>query len=301
MKMPTFLLIGAAKAGTTSLYYYLDQHPDIFMSKVKEPKFISAQFLHLPQKGPGDSATARNTVKKWSKYVSLFKNANQNVLGEASVDTLFYGENSVEIIKKYLGDPKIIVILRNPVKRAHSAYSHLVRDNREPLSFEEALMKEDKRRKGNWEFIWSYKKTGLYYEQVKCFMDHFDRVKVVLFDDFKENAVGVAKDVYEFLDVDPNFSPIVEGKHNATGIPKSVLLHALLGRDFIINKWIFRGMKKLVSEKKMEAMRLKAVAKNLNPVSKMKEETRKMLIEYYKEDVGKLGELINKDLSGWLK
>jgi hypothetical protein len=301
MNTPNLLLVGAAKSGTTSLYYYLNQHPDIFMSKVKEPRFITSQFLNLPQKGPGDKTTARNAIKTWKKYKNLFKNADEKIIGEGSVDTLYYGIRSVEIIKKYLGNPKILMVLRNPIKRAYSAYKHLVRDGRETLNFAEALKKEEDRIKSNWEFIWHYKNTGLYYQQVKAFLEGFDQVNVILFRDFKKDTKQTLKNIFKFLDVDDSFIPSQESIHNKTGIPKNKLLHNLVGKDLIINKWIYRGMKKILSDRLMEKIRLKIVGRNLENFPAMKKETKEYLINYYKEDVKNLEKLLNRDLSFWLK
>ena len=114
--LPNFLIVGAAKSGTTSLYRYLQQHPDIFMSQKKEPKFFSSQFLKFPFVGPGDQNMELSICKTFDKYESLFKYAdNIKAVGEASADNLYYYTHAIPLIKKYLGNVKILIILRNPI------------------------------------------------------------------------------------------------------------------------------------------------------------------------------------------
>ena len=145
-KLPNFLLVGAAKCGTSSLHKYLDQHPEIFMSKHKEPRFISSQATPFPLNGPGDHKVEAWYVKNYDDYEKLFEGAGEYpAVGESSADTLYFYKGTIPVIKKYLGDPKIVIMLRNPVKRAFSAYQHLVRDLREDLSFEEGLEREPER------------------------------------------------------------------------------------------------------------------------------------------------------------
>ncbi|HET9485956.1 MAG TPA: sulfotransferase, partial [Chryseosolibacter sp.] len=162
-KLPNFLIVGAAKCGTSSLHKYLEQHPETFMSKVKEPRFISSQVMSGPLRGPGDHKVEAWYVKKYEDYVRLFEGAeNYPAVGESSADTLYFYQGTIPVIKQYLGDPKIIIMLRNPVKRAFSSYQHLVRDLREELSFEEGLKEEPNRIKNNWELIYHYTAASMY-------------------------------------------------------------------------------------------------------------------------------------------
>ena len=141
MKLPNFLIVGAPKSGTTSFNYYLKEHPQIYMSRVKEPYFFTSQRLQLPESGPGDYK--RKYIKEFSQYKELFNNVgNEIAIGEASTDTMFYHSFTINEIHKFVGDPKILIFLRNPVDRAFSAYTHLLRENREPHSFEEGLDQE---------------------------------------------------------------------------------------------------------------------------------------------------------------
>ena len=135
-KKPDFLIVGAAKAGTTSLYYYLQQHPDIWFPKLKETKYFSSKIKPYPQNGIGDWSIDRAAITKSSDYYNLFKSCPDDMIkGEASPDYLLFSKDLAPIIKEELGDIPIIISIRNPIYRAFSAYSNLLRDNREVLNF----------------------------------------------------------------------------------------------------------------------------------------------------------------------
>src|SRR5687768_6547415 len=195
-KLPNFLIVGAAKCGTSSLHKYLDQHPEIFMSKVKEPRFLSSQVTPFPLNGPGDHKVEAWYVKNYSDYIKLFEGSEgYPVVGESSADTLYFYKGTIPIIKKYLGDPKIIIMLRCPLKRAFSAYQYLVRDLREDLSFEDGLVEEHNRIKNNFELIYHYTTASLYYDSVKAFLDNFSSVKVILTEEQEARPQQVLRDI----------------------------------------------------------------------------------------------------------
>ncbi|HEC50029.1 MAG TPA: sulfotransferase [Candidatus Desulfofervidus auxilii] len=300
-KLPNFLIVGAAKAGTTSLYYYLKEHPEIYMSPIKEPKFITSNFLKFPFKGRGDELIERNIVKIWEEYCSLFRKVNdEKAIGEASADNLYYYEQSIHYIKKFLGDVKIIIILRNPIERAFSAYMHLVRDNREFLTLEEALDQEENRKRQNWEFIWYYKDVGFYYNQVKAYLESYSKVKIYLFDDLKRNPLDLVQDIYRFLEVDDLFVPSNIGeKFNISGVPKNKLINEFLTRPNPLKSAIKPLVKLFLSEHNIQRLYNELLQRNLKK-PQMKPKTREYLKNLYKKDILKLQDLINRDLTHWL-
>lgn len=298
--LPNFLLVGAAKSGTTALYYNLKGHPDIFLSPVKEPCFFSAQILRLPQKGIGDEK--KRFVKTFTDYCKLFADAGgKKAVGEASADTLYYYEKTIPVIKKYLEDPRIIILLRNPVDRAFSAYMHLVRDNREPLSFEDGLEQEEERIRRDWQCMWHYKNRGMYYCQVKVFMEAFRRVKVFLYDDFKKDPLTTIKQVCEFLEVNTDYQPVNTGTHyNATGIPRFKTLNNIFLMKNIVQRTLRNVGRFILTEdgwvKFRENLRAKLFVK-----TSMKPETCAYLQGVFREDILKLRDLLDRDLGAWLR
>ena len=298
--LPNFLIAGAAKSGTTSLYYYLKGHPEIYLSPVKEPCFFTHQILELPQQGIGDEK--KFYIKTFEDYCRLFQGAEgKKAVGEASADSVYLYDKTIPIIKRILGDPAIIILLRNPVTRAFSAYLHLVRDNREPLSFEEGLAEEEDRIQRNWQCMWHYKIRGLYYGQVKAFMKAFSRVKVVLHDDLKKTPMSVVKEVFEFLGVDTSYQPTdTATRYNTSGIPRFKSLNNLFLMKNIVQRSIRNTGSFMLTEdrwvKLRDTLRGKLLVK-----TEMKPETRAYLQQYFREDILKLRELTGKDLSAWLK
>jgi len=292
--LPNFLIVGASKCGTTALYYYLKQHPEISFPNLKEPKYFSSIDQNFPHKGVGDVSVDRYAVKSLRQYKGLFQKINNRRVGEASPDTIYFHQKTANHIKKTLGDVPIIIVLRNPVKRAFSAYMYLQRDSREHLSFNEGLLAEEKRLADNWDFIWGYKKCGLYFSQVKTFLDQFSNVKIVLQEDLKKEPKKVLKELYGFLNVDDKFNTDFSINHNESGIPNNIISKFLLSRNNIISTVIREIMKVLIPRKVLE----RVASKSLSKTSISKEDYLKLKPYFYK-DICKLEKLLNKNLSAW--
>lgn len=299
-KLPNFLIVGAAKSGTTSLYHYLSQHPEVYMSPIKEPRFITAQFVKYPLRLKKE----KRVIEDFEEYKKLFKHVkNEKAIGEASVDNLYYYEESIKFIKKYLRDVKIIIILRNPIESVFSNYQMLVRSRGEHLSFEDALNAEDERKKLHMIYGcgWHYKSLCFYYKQVKAYLENFTHVKIYLYDDLKNNTLGLIKDMYEFLGVDTLFVPDISYKYNVGGIPKNKFIYNIL---FVKPRLLRGGLEKVLKIFLLEERFYKIVedlkARYLKK-EQIKPETRDYLKNLYREDILKLQDLIGRDLSHWLR
>jgi Sulfotransferase family len=240
MTMPNFLIIGAAKSGTTSLYHYLKQHPEIYMSPLKEPRFFAVEGKTLDFRGPNDDEMSflqmsliRKSVTDIDTYRALFRGVtDEKAIGEAS-PLYLYSPEAPARIKHYIPQARLIAILRNPVDRAFSSYLHCVRDRGEPLQdFAQALREEETRIEDGWGPIWHYKNVGFYSAQLERFFDTFrrDQIKVFLYEDLKEDPVGVLRSTYRFLEVGETRLPDVSLKHNISGVPRIRLVHELLNK-----------------------------------------------------------------------
>lgn len=298
--LPNFLIVGAAKAGTTSLYYYLKEHPEIFLPERKELRFFSDMPGNF--KGPGDENVNRTIIKSIKEYKKFYENVrNEKAIGDISPEYLYYFNKSIKNIKNILGDPKIIIILRNPIDRAFSHYLYFVRDGREIFSFEEALKSEEMRKKLNWEWSWFYKDVGFYYKQVKAYMENFSNIKVYLYDDLKKDTLGLVQDIYRFLEVDDFFVPkSVTTKFNVSGIPKNKIFHSFLTKPNILKGAIKPFIKVLISKDTRRKLQNWLLQKNLEK-PQMKPETREYLKKIYRKDILRLQDLIKRDLSHWLR
>jgi hypothetical protein len=297
--LPNFLVIGASKSGTTSLYYYLQQHPDIYMSPVKEPKFFALEGQEVYFRGPGiQRRVTRGLTTSIEEYRALFEGAEgEKAVGEAS--TLYlYSPRAPGRIKHHVPEARLIALLRNPVERAYSAYTQQVRAGREPLSFGSALREEEDRIQDGWYHVYHYKNRGLYYRQLKRYYETFgeERIKVYFYEDLSEDPVGVSQDIFRFLGVDDAFEPDASARYNVSRLPRSEALASLLDKPNLLKTAartvVPSGVRKRVS----------AGLKNRNfeKAPPMPEEARRELTEAFREDVLKLQELLGRDLSGWL-
>lgn len=294
---PDFFLVGAAKSGTSSLANYLAQHPSVFMTEPKEPHFFG-ELARPPVR----------EVKGMSEYLGLFRGAPEGAkAGEASTSYLYSPEAAREI-QAFRPDAKILVILRDPVDRAYSQYWNQVREGVEPLGFEEALRAEPERIARGWRYGFHYVEAGRYAGQVARYLELFgpQNVNVHLFEDLKEDADGVSRDVFSFLGVDPSAEIRADKAHNPSGSPKSpvaalgvngaILLFRVLGRQW--RKRGLSGSPRLVE--KLKGAKDWMLEKNSAPVPTMDPATRAKLKETFAEDVLSLQDLIGRDLTRWL-
>lgn len=299
MTLPNFLIIGAAKAGTTSLYYYLKQHPDVFMSPIKEPIFFAAESGEIEYPGPDGRALSRaanpGAVTTVEEYEALFAGVgNEKAVGEASPMYL-YVPTAARRIQTHVPDAKLIAILRDPAERAYSAFLQRVREGREPAgSFREALGEEEARIRAGWGLGYHYKSRGFYYEQLRRYYETFgpEQIRVYLYEELGKNPVGVAQDIFRFLGVDDAFIPDTSARHNTAGVPRSAAARALVRRL----KPVTLAVRPLLWHGVLRALRRRVF---VDPPP-MPEENRRELAGVYREDVEKLRGLIGRDLSGWL-
>lgn len=269
------------------------------MARVKEPKFISNRFLKNHYNGPGDDLVDERTIKSLNDYINLFSpNEGQIAIGEASADLLYYSNSSIPVIKELLGDNvKIIAILRNPVSRAFSAYTHMVRDGRETLPFCEALIAEQDRIKRGWEFIWHYTNAGKYYSQMRQYLESFSQVKIYLYEDLARDPLSLYKDLCNFLSVSPAFIPEDLGqRYNPSGIPRFKTIPWILHSDNII-----KAIAKPIVPRKYRTLLNNLLFRINLRKDQMEASQKEYLINYFKDDVLNLSKLLGRDLSHWIQ
>lgn len=295
MILPNFVIAGSTRSGTTSLYYYLKQHPEIGFPDLKEPRYFSSINLKLPQAGPGDNTVDEKLITNITDYARLYADIeNYKRVGDASSEYLYhYNETAIEIYN-VLGDIPVLIILRNPIERAHSAYNNLVRDGRESEVFEKGLALEESRIENNWDMMWAYKKVGLYYEQVNKYMKVFSRVNVIIFEDFVENIDYYLKDVFEFLDVSKDVDIDTSVGYSYSGKPKNKFIGWITSRN---NQYIY-PLRKAIMDGFPRSL-LEKIAEKMYTKSQIKPETRNYLKDYFQNDVKRLEGLLSKDLSHW--
>jgi hypothetical protein len=271
------------------------------MSPVKEPRFFS-NLAGNPGRGPGDAIFAQHSVGSFSDYCNLFKNSTgKKAVGEASVDNLRCYQEVIPAIKCYLGDPRIIIILRDPVTRAYSAYNHLVQNGREHLPFADALIMEEKRKRDGYRGGWLYREGGLYAHQVRAFQENFSRVHVLLYDDLKLNANELMRSVYTFLDVNPDFIPDMSIKHNVSGIPRWTFLNNLFIKPNRLRRVARNIGEAILGRNRWDRLRKRLRTTILQKPRSMDTQIEQQLRQFYHDDILKLQNYIGRDLSFWLR
>lgn len=307
MTLPNFVLIGAMKAGTTALYHYLQQHPDIYMSPNKEPQFFAYEGwrpdLFKPQDDvPDPKARGRlmpHMVSEWDDYRALFNGVDgETAIGEASVHYLHL-PRAIKRIRHYIPEVRLFAVLRHPADRAYSSYLHVRRDGLEPIEdFAAALAQEDERVRQDCSLIWAYRRLGFYAEPVRQYLEAFDPAKLrfYLYEDLTDNPQALLRDIFTFLGVHPGFEPDMSVRHNFAGVPKNHKLHHLL-RGARIWSPLYRT---LVPPKRRHRIRYALQKHTLGPPPGMPIELRAALTAGYREDILRLQDLINRDLSHWL-
>ncbi len=278
MTLPNFLVIGVAKAGTSSLQDYLRQHPDVFVPRMKDPGF----FAYNGRTDPNH----RYKVKDRAAYEALFAEAGgATAVGDVS-DTYFDSKIAPAAVAAAIPDARIVVSLREPASRAFSLYSMMMRNRgvNEGLSFLEALERGQGLRQG-------------YHESLAAWFDRFDRsrIRVVLFDDLTRDTLPTVQSLFGFLGVDPGFAPELKVM-NPGGVPKSKWVHRLMShprlrawaRDALPESWVYAA--KDLRSRNLDKSRMT-----------MTEEERAAAAACFRDDVLKTQDLVGIDLSRWLR
>lgn len=303
---PNFLIVGAAKSGTTSLYEYLKVHPQIYMPEAKEPLYFISEIIEEQdkdlwmQKIIKKYPNGRAHINKWNDYIKIFKNGEKaKAVGEASATYLYYYNHSIPKIIDKLGDIKIIIILRNPIEKAFSQYKYLKRGRSEPLNFKEAIKAEKDRIDRGYCFLYHYTNHGLYYEQVKAFLDNFKNVKVILNEQLNTKPEETIKELYKFLEVDINITPTSYEKHNVSNyIPKNPKLNDFFNYKPV--KYIRKRTLNLISPIFYQNIRNYFLNKNSIDMV-IPKNVKEVLMNTFWDDINKLEKLLNIDLSSWKK
>jgi hypothetical protein len=280
MPLPNFLIIGAPKAGSTSLYYYVSQHPEVFTSKVKEPGF----FRTYKKEGRFESLES---------YMELFQGSEAfKAVGEGSPQYLSDIDAPVRI-KQLLPGAKLIAILRDPYQRAFSQYVFLRMRGQEPESDFIGAVEADLIRSPDERT--NYVGQSLYHESVTRYLAHFAprQMKIVLLEDMESDPDAVMSDVFTFLGVDPNIKVDTSEKLTPSGVPRIRFLDWFLSSRNPI-KTVSADVLPMTAKKLFRRAR----SANLKRQS-ISDRERRRLAPYFENDVARLERLLGRDLSLW--
>jgi len=293
---PNFFIIGSTKSGTTSLFQYLAQHPEIGLCRVKEPHYFTDKLGKFYANGPNDTKNSWLTTGSLEEYLRLFNGTEgYKAVGEASTSYLST-PGVAELIHRHFPEAKIVAILRHPVERAFSAYMHLRREGRETLSFEQALAAEPDRIRQKWELLWYYRKLGHYHEQLIPYMRLFDPTQrlVVPYETWKADPIRFIRRMALFLGVDPEYSFDLSYRDNVAGVPRSSALYKFTQEKNLIKNI----MKPLIPHRLRTYMKQSIRDANLKQVQ-LSDRTRKELSDYYRSDIDQVCRLAGSEFEIW--
>jgi Sulfotransferase family len=256
------------------------------MPSPKEPSYLCWEGTETHKPG-------RNAITNFDDYAALFEGATQKAIGEASVIYLYLADFTVGRIRGVLGGPKLLAILRNPIERAFSQYRMASREGAETLpTFAEALAAEDDRVQAGLRPVVHYRRQSLYADKLQRFIDEFgrDQITVVTFDDFTAEPDRVLREVFTFLDVDPDFKVDTSKAHNVTS-PQPVGMRQKLKA---LRQRLRGKTRSERPDRRERRLRLETAEKTLSP------DIRAELTEYFRSDVQATAEILGRDLSHWL-
>lgn len=292
MTLPSFIVIGAAKAGTTALYWYLAEHPAVFMSPIKETNYFAYGVDAQGRLLYGDPDVHRFPVKTREEYERLFADAGDAAaVGEASPIYLECPQAAGRI-RKLVPAVRLICSLRHPVDRAYSDYQMYLRrrsrrfDPKRDLTPGSAWARPDSR----------WMQIGRYHEQLARYFEVFPReqIQVSLFDDLRRSPVAVTEGVYRFLGIDPGFVPDFSTPHAAGGMPANRFLEAFLTKSAI--RSVIAPLLPTRTANWIRRMRVR----NMQQAAPLPPDLRKQLTEPFREDITMTARLIGRSLDHWL-
>ncbi len=312
--VPNFFIAGAPKAGTTSLYHWLAAHPQVYMSPIKEPSYFSLEArpeICAPEfqanirrqmrelkstlrSGLGQSLR-QSFVEEWEGYLRLFTGvSNEIAIGEASVMYL-WSKTAARRIAERLPHARILLILRDPAERAFSQYLSLVAHGHVSTSFREHVLAS--RNPGDKiNRYYPFLQMGLYAESLGRYFADFPRkqIRIWLYEDTLAQPQVFHRQVMEFLNIDPNFVPDVSKRRNEALVPK------LLGITRYMRRTGAWGRLRDTIPAPLRPLLRKVVYRRSSKMQ-LSAEDRSFLFEYYRDDIHRLQQLLDRDLSGWLR
>jgi hypothetical protein len=296
------MIVGAQKSGTSSLFRYLAQHPDIHTHAQPEMTF----FLQARE-------YTRGYEWAFAKYF-----AGEQDRGEfedkqlvAKNVMVMHSPEVMQRIYEHNPDIHLVILLREPVARAYSAYWWARRKGWENIkTYEDALAAEEARLNEDL-FKWrqcAYQYNSIYYPHVKNLITQFgsSRVHCILTDDLKENAQAVCQQLFEHIGVRTDFKPVIGERHNQAAMPRSERFNYLFTQFLASHNPLRRAIRKLVPDATAYKLRKAILDWNDKPQKNMQSvlpplnpETRERQMAYFKPFNKQLAELLGRDLSSW--
>ena len=297
MPLPNFFLIGPPKAGSTSLYHLLRQHPAIYMSPVKESKFMAYDPGTVTHPVEREVAYSYQTL---DAYARLYANAGgATAIGDASVLYWFFPA-APRNIQSYAPNARIMAVLRHPVERFYSHYIMYRMNGEEPRSAETVVAENCSGIVRALRPVQNqYVQIGYYHQRLQSYWERFPREQIGLwlFDDLKKRPQHLLQSMFAFLDVDTTFEPDTSIRYNPSGIPRNKTVHWLTRKRWWTTLLRETLPKRIISQPYAKLMRMKQNNLEKPPLDL---ELRQRLLALYREDTLRLQDTLQRDLSTWL-
>lgn len=313
MFLPDFLIVGAPRSGTTSLYNYLAQHPHLQMSRQKEPAFF--HFLDSP---PDFRKMAeRYSTRLLKESIDRYQRARRlAVIDEGSYSRMWSREPAIRMrgeatptylfdpaardqIQKRLSNPKVLILLRNPIDRAYSQYLQYLRLGIEThYDFADALDQEPIEASDFWWGSRRYVRIGLYADYVEKYVAAHgsSHVRVFLYEDLVERPNTMLQQIFEFLDVDPSAEIDTSEWHKRAFVPNPRLAVRLVTSQ---RSWK-RSVRRLMPARLRGGLYQRVLGRQQIEPPVLSPEVRARLMATFEADILRLQDLLDRDLSSWL-
>ena len=302
MALPDFLIIGAPKAGSTALHAALARHPALYMSEVKEPKFFLTDGPPPARGGPGDVQTYREHVWRRSDYEALFDAAPAGTLRGESTPLYLHDPAAHRRIRALIPRARLIVVLRDPVERAHSNWTHMWSAGLEPVGDVVSACAEEQRRvEAGWASFWQYVGLGRYGEQLEHLYTQFpaEQVLILRYVTLVDAPAETLDRICRFLGVAPGIISAVP-RENVTAHPDQTLRYHAVSRALrtasAAGKFL-PGTSGTVLTDPLERM----LQRSAPPRKPITWQEREALLPYFEADIGRLERLTGDDFSDWLR
>jgi hypothetical protein len=300
--LPDFFVAGAPKAGTTALHAALARHPELFLSAVKEPKFFLTDGPPPARGGPGDAKTVREHVWRRADYEALFDPAPRGTLRGESTPFYLYSHGAQQRIRALVPQARMIVVLRDPVERAHSNWTHLWSAGLDPIDdFVRACDAEDRRVDAGWADFWHYKRLGLYGQQVRHLYSVFRAEQLLLlrYRDLVGDPAGTLNRICGFLGVSQGRISDLP-RENVTAHPDQTRRHRYLSRALRAGLAVTTALPGHPAKAMIDKLE-GDLQQGAAPRRALTWSERQALIPFFEADIRLLEELTGADYSGWLQ
>lgn len=297
-KLPDFLVIGAAKAGTTALFRALARHPRIFCSPEKEPRYFAYPGSAPRFSCPGGMDNAAKIVVNEADYLHLFSGCPVGAMaGEAS--TVYLAAPAApEAAFRLVPQARLVAILRHPVERGYSQWLHFRQEGLETIDdFEAAWNLEDERVARGYRPAWHYRDRGFYGRHLGTWLEHFPREQLLIlfYEDWVERPVETLNQVFVHLGVESLAAPVITRENRSSRQPRWPWLHHRMVDNNTLRRWAQRRLPLFVRD----AITNLVTGFNLKSGPRLDPRLRAKLAHAYHEDLRTVEALTHRDLAGW--